>query len=277
MAALGYTRSSAAKANRVGRLRRIHRGVYMVGHEDLTWHGRCMAAVLACRPSIASHLSAGWLWELLRYRPEAIHLTAPTSRHPRRGFVVHAAPLVPVDIAEIDGIPVTGLARTTLDLAEALSSPQLERVLERLEELLLFDLMDIEGALDRYTHHPGVGPLREALSIYRDEPAVLRSQLERLFLELVRETGLPGPSMNFNVAGFELDAFWEGERFAVELDVFETHGTRAAFERDRIRADDLLVHGVEMVRVTGPRLRREPEEVMRRLAVHLARRRRELA
>ena len=64
--------------------------------------------------------------------------------------------------------------------------------------------------------------------------------------------------MNFNVAGFELDAYWERERFAVELDVYETHGSRAAFERDRLRQEDLKLIGVEMTRVTGPRLDREP-------------------
>ena len=63
---LGYSKSSAAKAAKVGRLRRIHRGVYAVGHENLTWEGRCMAAVLAAVPAVASHLSAGWLWGLLR-------------------------------------------------------------------------------------------------------------------------------------------------------------------------------------------------------------------
>ena len=72
--------------------------------------------------------------------------------------------------------------------------------------------------------------------------------------------------MNFNVAGYELDAYWEAERFAVELDVFETHGTRAAFERDRLRQEDLKLIGVEMIRVTGPRLDREPEAVIERVA-----------
>ncbi|MGE0066100.1 MAG: hypothetical protein AB7T48_02000 [Solirubrobacterales bacterium] len=63
----------------------------------------------------------------------------------------------------------------------------------------------------------------------------------------------------------------------VELDVFETHGTHVAFERDRERQDDLLAIGIEMVRVTGPRLKREPQAVVRRVAEHLERRRRELA
>jgi very-short-patch-repair endonuclease len=83
--------------------------------------------------------------------------------------------------------------------------------------------------------------------------------------------------MNFVIKGLELDAYWERERFVVELDVYETHGTRDAFERDRLRQDDLLLIGVEMIRATGPRLRREPTAIVRRVAAHLQRRRRELA
>jgi very-short-patch-repair endonuclease len=63
----------------------------------------------------------------------------------------------------------------------------------------------------------------------------------------------------------ELDVYWPGQRFAVELDTYETHGTREAFERDRIRDEDLKLAGIELVRVTGTRLEREPAEVIRRI------------
>jgi len=118
--------------------------------------------------------------------------------------------------------------------------------------------------------------LRRALGIYRDEPAFVRSRTEKRFLDLLRRSGLPVPATNVNVAGFELDAYWERERFVVELDVFETHGTRAAFERDRLREDDLQLLGIEMTRVTGPRLEGDPAAVVRRVGEHLRRRRREL-
>lgn len=273
--ALGYGRNSASKAHRVGRLRRVHRGVYAVGHEVLGWHGRCMAAALAAQPAVASHLSAAYLWGLLRYRPETIHVTAPTPRRQRRGFRIHHAVLEVVDLTAIERIPVTSLARTYLDLATMLSEARLERGLERSEELKIFDLRDLEAVLDRYAGHPGAGRLRRALAIHRPDPAFIRSRLERRFLGLVRAAGLPSPSMNFHAAGFELDAYWEPERFAVELDVYETHGSRAAFERDRLRHEDLKLAGIEMIRVTGPRLDREPNEVAERVAVLLDRRRRE--
>jgi very-short-patch-repair endonuclease len=258
-------------------LHRLHRGVYAVGHLDLDWHSHCMAAVLACAPAVASHAAAGWIWGLLRYAPGNFDLTAPSKRRRKAGFRVHSAALAPQDLTEQEGIPVTSVARTKLDLAATLSRRRLDGVLERSEELGLFDLGPIEEVLSRTGHHRGAKPLREALKIYRPDPTFTRSGLEERFLALVKETRLPTPSMNLNVIGLELDAYWEAERFAVELDVYETHGTRGAFERDRLREEDLLMAGIEAIRITGPRLKHEPQQVMERLGKHLTRRRQQLS
>jgi hypothetical protein len=273
---LGYSRDSIKRGAATGRLHRLHRGVYAVGHRNLDWHSRCMAAVLACVPAVASHASAGWPWGLLRYAPGTIDVTAPSRRHPKSAFRVHHAPLEARDQAECESIPATSLARTKLDLAGTLNAHRLERVLERSEELGLFDLGPLGDVLGRFSHHPGARPLRAALDIYRPDPTFTRSGLEKRFLFLVEEAGLPIPSMNLNVVGLELDAYWPEERFAVELDVYETHGTRAAFERDRVREEDLLLAGIEAIRVTGPRLEHEPERAMERLGRLLAQRRRDL-
>jgi hypothetical protein len=123
----------------------------------------------------------------------------------------------------VRGHSATSLARTKLDLAATLNPYRLGRVLERSEELGLFDLGPLEEVLDRFTHHPGARPLRQALDIYRPDPTFTRSGLEEQFLALVKAAGLPTPSMKLNV--------------------------------------------------TGPRLKREPERVIERLA-HLLERRR---
>jgi Transcriptional regulator, AbiEi antitoxin len=275
LARLGISRSSAAKAVAAGRLYRLHRGVYAVGHMRLSWHSHCLAAVLACAPAVASHTSAAWLWGLLRGRPGTIHITAPTRRHAKPFARLHHARLAGDDRALREGIPVTALPRTLLDLAAMVPAPRLRRAVERSEELNLLDLRAIDALLARAGGHPGRGPLRHSLALYRP-PAFTRSDLERRFLELAREAGLPPPSMNFNQDGYELDAYWRPERFAVELDVYETHGTREAFEDDRLRQEELKLSGIEMIRVTGPRLDREPGEVVKRVATLLRRRRREL-
>jgi hypothetical protein len=164
-----------------------------------------------------------------------------------------------------EGIPVTSLARTLLDVAADIRSEWLERMLERSEELSLFDLRAVEDLLARTVGHHGHKRLRTAIALYAPT-SFTRSSLEKRFLELVLAAGLPRPRMNYFEHGFELDCYWPEYRFAVELDVFETHGTRAAFERDRKREEDLLLAGVQMIRVTGPRLQSEPEELIRRVA-----------
>lgn len=160
---------------------------------------------------------------------------------------------------------MTSLSRTLLDLAATVRFEWLEKMVERSEELELLDLRQIEDLLARMVGHNGHARLHKAIALYRPT-SFTRSGLERRFLELWMETGLPQPHTNYVEQGFELDCFWPEFRFAVELDVFETHGTRAAFERDRKRQEDLLLAGIEMTRVTGPRLEREPDEVIGRVA-----------
>jgi hypothetical protein len=286
LAAFGYSSQLLVSEADRGRLLPLHQGVYAVGHRRLTWHSRCWGAVLGAEPNetnelvwpaVASHGSAAYLWGIFRYAPETIDVTAAIRRRARRDLRVHfSSILAEGDRDEREGIPVTSVPRTLLDLAMRFQPARLERYLERAEELGLFDLYAIQAVIDRAGGHRGRGRLRRALAIYEPEPAFTRSGLEKRFLGLVRKAGLPVPAVNHVVAGLELDTYWERERFAVELDVYETHGSHAAFERDRRRPDDLLMHRIETIRVTGPRLKREPRATIERVARHLERRRREL-
>lgn len=256
-----------------GFLHRLHRGVYAVGHLDLSPHGRCLAAVLAAGDgAVASHYSAAWLWGLSRTGPLPPHVTAPQPRERRQGFALHRARnLEPADRAMVDRIPVTAVPRTLLDQAAEVRFGQLRRMLERAEELRLFDLEPVEDLLARTVGHHGHGPLHRALAVYRP-PRFTRSGLEREFLAAVEKAGLPDPVTAWVELGYELDVYWPERRFAVELDVFETHGTREAFERDRLRQEDLKLAGIELVRVTGRRFEREPRQVLERVARLLAQR-----
>lgn len=274
---LGFDKDAVRRAVEAGRLHPLYRGVYAVGHRRLTWEGHCLAAVLACAPgAVASHATAAWLWGILRSRPERLDVTAASRRHRKQGVRLHYAELTDVDRAIRDGIPVTSLARTLLDVAASLPFDRLGKCIEEADKRGIFDLGPIDDLLARCSRHPGVTALHRALAAYRPDPAVTRSDVERDFRALVEDAGLPPPSMNFVVAGYELDAYWERERFGVELEVYETHGTRAAFERDGPRQEDLMLRGVETIRVSGTRLAREPATVATRVAAHLARRRREL-
>lgn len=175
-----------------------------------------------------------------------------------------------------EGLPVTALPRTLLDLAIRARPEQMEGYLERAEDRALLDVRAVEDVLARAGGHRGRGRLARALALYRPDPTFTRSKFERRFRQLVIAAGLPDPSMNINVAEFELDAYWPDLRFAVELDLFETHGSRAAFERDRRRQEELKLLGIEMIRITAPRLKREPRVVVQNLGTLLERRRQEL-
>jgi len=228
-------------------------------------------------PAVASHGSAAYLWGIYRYAPERIDVTAPIRRRAKREFVVHfSSILAPEDRTEVQGIPVTSVPRLLMDLAIRKSPEQIDRLLERTEELGLFDLHAVEDVLDRAGGHRGRARLRRALALYQPDPSFTRSRFEKLFRRHVRRAGLATPSMNFNAHGYELDAYWPDLRFAVELDLFETHGSRAAFERDRQRQEELKLLGIEVIRITRPRLQREPEVVLRNLSRFLERRRAEL-
>jgi hypothetical protein len=194
------------------------------------------------------------------------------GRRAQRAFVTHRADLAPADLVRRDGIPVTSLARTILDLAVDSRERTVSRYIRRADEEKLFDLWAMNDLLARTKGHRGQAKVRAALEIYDETPVFTRSGLERRFFEVVTGAGLSAPSMNCFVAGCEIDAYWAEARFGVELDVFETHGSRLSFEEDRKRDDELLLAGIETTRVTGPRLDREAGGVVESLRRHLARR-----
>lgn len=230
----------------------------------LTANGVSMGAVLACGDgALLSHRAAAALRELRRSASVVVDVTAAgRSRHPRPGIRLHhSRHLHPADRTRRHGIPVTTVARTLLDLAEVLHLRQLERVVDEAERLRLFDLRAVEETCRRNPGRRGLRPLRALMKQERPPPPETRSELERLFLELCRDAGLPQPRTNVVVEGFEVDAVWPDAHLVVELDGHEFHRTRAAFERDRVRDAQLQLAGYRVVRITSRRLRIEPEAV----------------
>lgn len=99
-----------------------------------------------------------------------------------------------------------------------------------------------------------------------------RSDFEDAFLVFLAARDLPRPSSGVWVPmddgegpGVELDVAWPAARLAVELDPRSTHGTAAAFERDRRKDQRLLLVGWRVVRITPRRLREEPHRLARLL------------
>ena len=253
LVALGMSGPAITRPVRQGRLQRLYPAVYAVGHSALTHSGHQLAAVLAHGPrAVLAYRSAGRLWGIVRSAETVIEVAAPRSREPKRGVLTHTTRrLDEEDRSVIDGIPVTGIARTIVDLAEVLSDGWLERAVHEAEVRGLFDLVAIEEALGRVPGRRGRFRLRRVLARYRPEPHELASSLERRLYELCRRFDLPQcrPAM---VDGVQIDLYWPEAKLAVEVDGTAVHHTRRAFHADRARDRFMAARGIQVLRVTAP-------------------------
>jgi hypothetical protein len=192
----GLGTSTVARWVRAGHLHRLHRGVYAVGHANVSRRGLWMAAVLACGDSAAvSFSAAAKLTGLDRStRLGAIHISVPNcyKRSPR-GLIVHRPrSLEPVDLTRRFGIPVTTPTRTIHDLAPSLSPAELRRLFERSEYL---DVLD-RPRLRELLAGGGRRALRELLEAEPLPLAAARSGVERIVLSACRTHSLPLPVVN---------------------------------------------------------------------------------
>ncbi len=233
-----------------GRLHRIHRGVFAVGHKRLTNEGIWLAAVLACGDGAAlSHRSAAALWKLLPASRGIVDITVPGTggRRKRRGIRLHRSPsLTPAATVRRNGIAVTTPARTLADLRRV-STPEEFRNARRQAEIMGLDL-----------GQQGV------------EADLTRSELEHRFLRLCRRHRLPRPEVNARVGPFVVDFLWCSQRLVVETDGYRFHRGRLAFEADRARDIELKLLGYTVVRFTHRQVVDDPSRVARTLRTLLA-------
>lgn|SRR5881394_1147707 len=256
--ALGLSAQAVQHRIERGRLHRVERGVYAVGRPELSRHGQWMAAVLGCGDGAAlSYGSAAALWGVERERRGATEVSVPVSSLRRHGGVlVYRRPnLRSTEVVVRDGIPVTSLVRTLIDIAPQLDRGNLERAVNEADRL---GLIDPEALLDALTLHPGkrgVGRLRELLSerAFR----LTDSELERRFLRLVSEAGLPMPLTQQRLNGFRVDFVWPDLKLVVETDGLRYHRTAGQQAKDRLRDQAHLAAGFTPLRFTHAQIRFE--------------------
>jgi len=243
-----------------GRLHSLHTEVYAVGHTRLSRHADWLAAVLAYgEAALLSHRAAATVWGLCHSRFMAVDVTAPMGRQGpsrRAGIWIHRGRLHPEDRDERAGIPVTSVARTLFDLAEVVDFKRLEGAWEEADRLKYLQLGELERVCERGYGRRALKPIRRLLADARVATST-RSSLEERFQRFCRFYNLPPHHTNVEVLGSEVDVLWPAAKLIVELDSWEFHRHRAAFQRDRARDTRLLVSGYRTVRVTHHRLDRE--------------------
>jgi very-short-patch-repair endonuclease len=229
----GIDKDGVAWRVRAGRLYRLHRGVYAVGHRSLSWRGRWSAAVLAAGDgAVLSHASAVALWEFLRPIQGPVHVTVDAARRlrSRPGIVVHRSrTLTARDVTRRHRIAVTTPARTIEDVRGSLEPYLFRRALRQ-----------AELAGHRVPH----------LSAVKRS----RSDLELLFLAFCERHELPRPHVNHRVHGYRVDFFFADQRVAVETDTWTYHRGSVAFEDDHARDLALRAHRIATRRYTGDQL-----------------------
>jgi very-short-patch-repair endonuclease len=248
----GLSRTSVSRWVQAGRLYRLHQGVYAVTLPKLLKvEGRWLAAVLAVGDGAGlAHLEAAAHWELIRPPSGSVHVIVPGhgGRRKRQGIIViRSSTLVPSEIVEKDNIPVTTPARTLADLRRTLPEYRFAPILRRAEKLRL-DIGAIAGS--------------------GEDPD--RTELERRFLALCRRHSLPRPECQVIIGPYTVDFLWPEKNLIVEVDGWEDHGTRSAFESDRERDAYLTALGYRVVRFTwgqvtqhGPYVARTVRAILR--------------
>jgi len=271
--ALGLTSSAIGRRTQSGRLHALHRGVYAVGHPRLSRRGHWMGAVLACGPgAVLSHAAAAALWDLRPSAAVKIDVAVPTAGgRSQRALRVHRLPTLRADeVTAHHGIPATTPSRTILDLAATLDRRGLERLLDRAEELRLFDLAALDALLRAHAADRGASRLGHALRTHAAGSTLTRSELEERFLALCAAAGLTRPRVNHPIGAFTADFLFEAARVVVETDGWTHHRTRRAFEHDRRRDATLLRAGYRTLRFTHRQIEREPRAVAATLGAALS-------
>lgn len=243
------------------RLRPLLSGAYLAG-PVLVRFAPETGAVLTCGPgALLSHRSAAYLYEILPYpaqpRPVDVTITGGGRRGRQNGILLHrTTTLLPHEIRERHGIPVTAPIRTLIDLAGCAEDAELERAVAEAFALGLTNRAQLLLGLDAAAGRRGVAGLRALLDA---APRLTRTVPERDLLEAVRAAGLPEPLTNHPIGRWEADLYWPDHGLVVEVDGYSAHSSPRAFERDRRKDADLTATGLTVQRFSANQVRVELE------------------
>ena len=248
----------------VGRLHRIHRGVYAVGHRNVSELALFIAAVAAIGADAAlSNTAAAALWTLMNHNGD-VDVTTTRSVKPRPGIRLHVVrSLPPTDVTRHHGIPVTTPARTILDLADVLEQRKLGRIVHEAEVQRLVTNAELRARLDG---RAGAAKLR---AIVDEGPVRTRSEFEEATYDLLRRHDFPQPRTNTPLPGLpewlEVDFHFPGTSVVVEADGDRFHRTSWRRRTDARKQATLEAAGFRVIRVTWEQVTADEEQTARRL------------
>lgn len=265
---VGISRSTIDRRLRAAIWERVDTGVYRLVATPASWKQRLLAACLV-GPAVASHRSAGALWGLAGVERDVVEVTA--LRHRRRhsrDVVWHESYLMrDRDLTEVEGVPITTPTRTAIDLAVVLRRDELAIVVDDVIRRGLSSLARLRRMVERMgPRRPGAARIRRELELRSFDDVLPQSALETRFVELIRRCGLPEPHRQYRIdAGGRrayVDFAYPDRQVAIELDGYEGHGGRAAWQDDLHRQNAVASSGWRVVRFSWSDVERRPEQVV---------------
>lgn len=251
----GFTSRMIERRVADGRWLVVYRGLYRVVGAAVTWESRLLAACLA-GPAVASHRSAGQLWDFPAMPGDTVEVTGLRHRRRKPADVAwhESYHLTPRDITEIEGIPATRPVRTFLDLGWSLTEDQLEEVLNDGLRRNLLSVPAIRVRMGQLgTRRRGSGTVRRVLERHTPRNQPPESVLETRFLQLIRGAELPEPTAQHEVRVngkivARIDFAYPELELAIELDGAAYHWGEQRERRDRRRENALVMRQWRVLR-----------------------------
>ena len=252
---LGFTARMVHRRRSVGAWLTLAPAVYALSSHPFDWKRQVKAAELAVPDAVISHRTAAVLHRLGNRRPGVIELSVAAGARHRCGLArVHRT--VDLEVARIDGIRVTPLSRTIIDLAGQLQPVEMSRVLDEVLLERRLAVSQLQSDIDRLAPGPGRGTkvLRQLLAARSiDAPVPPRNELERALDRVLRDPRLPASDREVDFGWWEgvplrVDAVIWAWRRIVEVDGRRWHARVDDFSRDRARDHLAQRHGFEVTR-----------------------------
>lgn len=274
--ALGMAASTIADQLASGAWRMERRGVYVVGGVPPSWEQTLCAVALPFDDCWITHGTAARLWEM-RHAPQvdAIEALRPYGKSCRLDGVVlrRSRIIVPDDVGRHRRIPVTSRARTIVECSGRLTVKQTGKLIDDYKRQ---DKLAIERVRACFARLAGGGRRRlqsvTAALCFRIpgyDPG--ESDLELSTLRTIIRAGLPIPVQQHRMVldgkRVRIDLAYPSERVALELQSWDWHGGREAFDDDKARIADLVADGWRGIEITS---RHTADQIVRWISGALA-------
>lgn len=276
---IGWTDRTIHRALAARWIRQLHAGVYVVGAAPPTWRQTVRAGVRAAGADAeAGYRCALVLWGLDGLKAAPVEVVVPYDDRPvPRGVIVHRSRRIePASV--LDGIPVTSVERSLLESAAVVPPVVTEKAFSSAWRRNLTSPAKCELYLQ---HHAGKGrrgvrQFREVVELYLGGGRPPGSSGEVAFLRELRAAGIEEPVRQFRIelpdgSVATADFAWPLRRKVIEFVGLEVHADSRAHAHDTLREDDIKAVGWELRRFAPETLRRQPEEVARRVIRFLGR------